>query len=504
MPYPPRRTSQITVITTSIQILTMALLLVFGLSCEASIQKATDQASKQPKKAVSSTNNALKVGAAFRISETSTFLANRAAGAVDIAFNSDDNEYLVIWESTGLTELQAVNDIYGRRLNGATNEPIGINFRISMLSDSDKNHSSNAPKVIYNKTAGEYLVVWHGSGLFDSPEKFFEIYGQRLSRTGKAIGSSFRISYTTDLGKVSSSFVRSSSQADVAWNSANNEYLVIWKGIGEPEDVVKMEIYGQRLKANGELLGKYFRISHTTNQGNNFHANAPEIAYNSRDNQYLVVWSGTFKNESQAEILGMGLSATGKPLAPTNDLRISQVTDVGANRAASSSHVVYNGANNEYFVVFQANALRGEGNAGVYEIFGQRIDAAALAEIGANDFRVSNSVESGNSAGEPAIAFNSVATENLVIWQSIRQNGKSEIYGQRISSGGTEIETDFQISNISSVGSDRSVNNSSLAHNTATGQFLIVWQGNGLPAADAAKITEIFGQGLTLARSHGQ
>jgi len=115
----------------------------------------------------------------------------------------------VVWESDGLTELNGVNDIYGQRLSGATNERIGIAFRISNLTDSDKNHRSNDPKVVYNRTAGEYLVVWNGSGLFNSPDNFFEVYGQRLSRTGKEIGSDFRISHTTDLGKVNTNFVRS-------------------------------------------------------------------------------------------------------------------------------------------------------------------------------------------------------------------------------------------------------------------------------------------------------
>jgi hypothetical protein len=456
------------------------------------------------------TTGNLLVRPSFRISETAAVYPDRRAGPAEVTFNPDDNEYLVVWESNGLTELNVVNEIYGQRLSGATNERIGIAFRISNRSDGDKNHSSNDPKVVYNRTAREYLVIWHGSGLFSSPDNFFEVYGQRLSSAGKELGSNFRISHTTDLGKVNTSFVRSSSQADVAWNSANNEYLVIWRGMGEPEDVVKREIYGQRLKVNGELLGKYFRISHTTDQGINFHANAPAIAYNSRDNQYLVIWSGGFKNESQVEVWGTGLTAAGKAFGPgsggalgvTSDFRISQVsTDVGANRRASSPQVAYSDVNNEYFVVFQANALRGEGSEDVYEIFGQRIDAAKLAETGANDFRVSNTVGTGNSASRPAVTFNSVAKEYLVIWRSILQNAPSEISGQRISSTGTEIQADFQISNIAGVGVDRSVNNSSLTHNTGNGEYLVVWHGNGLPGANSGKITEIFGQRLAPARS---
>jgi hypothetical protein len=453
-----------------------------------------------PEKSAAQRTSGLVIRPSFRISETSTILPNRAPGSPEVAYNPDDNEYLVVWESDGLTELKGVNDIYGQRLNASTGDSAGIGFRISTLTDENKNHGANSPRVVYNRTSHEYLVVWFGSGLYGAPDRFFEVFGQRLDRTGKVIGTNFRISHTADLGKVNTNFVRSSGPCDVAWNSTTNEYLVVWKGMGEPEDVVKMEIYGQRLKASGELFENYFRISHTTNQGKNFHAGEPAIAYNDRANQYFVVWTGTYKNESQTEVFGVGLSAIGKVLSGTHEMRVSQVTDVGPDRAASSPQVVYNSANTEYFVVFQANALRGEGNANTYEIFGQRIDAGTLTEIGENDLRVSKSMEIGNLASEPTIAFNSAAKEYFVTWLSSRQDGTSEIYGQRIVAAGAEIEANVQISNIAALGKDRSVEKSTLTPNTRTGEYFVVWKGNAVPDK-AAKLTEIFGQRVSLASS---
>jgi hypothetical protein len=436
------------------------------------------------------TISSLLVRPPFRISETPTAFADRRPGRADVVFNPDDNEYLVVWASDGLTEVNGVNDVYGERISAATNERIGIAFRISSMSDSDKYHSSNDPRVVYNRTAGEYLVIWNGSGQLNSPDNFFEISGQRVSRAGKNVGSPFQISHNTDLGKVNTNFVRSSNQADVAWNSVNNEYLVIWKGMGEPDDVVKMEIYGQRLKASGELLGKYFRISHTTDQGPNFHANTPAIAYDSHDNQYLVAWSGGFKNESKVEVWGMGLNASGQPIGQKNDFRISQVTaDVGPDRRASVPRVVYNSVNNEYFVVFQVST-RGEGSGD--EIFGRRIDAATLD--GSKDLRISDTTGTGSKATRPVVIFNSIAKEYLVLWRNTRQSAPAEISGQRISLTGSEIESDFQISNIESIGKDRSVNSATLTNNTTNGEYFVIWQGNGLPGANTAKITEIFGQ----------
>jgi hypothetical protein len=451
---------------------------------------------QQPVPAVAKATSTVVVNPFFRISQTATTSADRSAQFAEVAYNPDDNEYLVVWQSDGLTQSRGITDIYGQRINAATNNPVGINFRISNLSDGDKDNGSNHPQVVYNKTAHEYLVVWHGTGLADSPGKFFEVYGQRLNRTGVELGKDFRISFTTDLGKVSTSFTRVASQAQVAWNSTNNEYLVIWRGMGEPEDVVKNEIYGQRLKANGELVGKSFRISHTTDPGSNFHASAPAIAYDSRGNQYLVVWSGGFKSESQTEIWGRALPASGI-LDPTKEFIISQAS---TGRRSGSPQVVYNGDKNEYLVVFQSSSSAGEPQARLNEIFAERIDATKVGEIEPKNIRISNTVGAGSRASSPAVTYDGIDKEYLVIWRSIRANMPSEIFGQRLSATGSEIEADFQISNIAAAGKDRSLNNASLTHNSTTGQCLVIWQGNPLPAATGARINEIFGQQLSYAR----
>lgn len=494
MPCPRRSINKNSPITTSIEILTTALLLVFGLSCTASFVKEADQASKQPEK-VNSTDNALKVGPALRISQAATVAVDRTARSAAIAYNPEDNEYLVLWETDALTEAKGLNDIYGQRLNGSTGQPIGVNIRISNLSDGGRDRNSNAPAAVYNGTAHEYLVVWHGSGLVGTEDKVSEIYGQRLSREGKELGSDFRISNTTDLGKVNTNFVRNSVQADLAWNSSINQYLVVWKGMGQPEDVVKMEIYGQLLKANGDALGDDFRISETTNQGNNFHTNAPAVAYNSSNNQYLVVWSGGFKTESQSEVWGRGITDNGSVL-PGGDFLISQVSNVGPNRRASSPDVVYNSSVNEYFVVFQANILPGDAQREVNEVCGQRINAAKLTEVGTNDFRISTSA-GGNGASSPRVTYNPLDKQYCVIWRAIRVNAPSEISGQRLGSEGAEIGGDFQISNVESLGKDRSVNRGSIAHNGRNNNYLVVWQGNAVPGAANSKISEIFGQQVT-------
>ena len=264
----------------------------------------------------------------FRISQTSAAGADRDAISPDVAYNPDDNEYLIVWKGNGLTGVgqQRVQEIFGQRINAASGAEIGADFRISNMSDAGKGWGADEPQVVYNGTAHEYLVVWNGTANYGAPDVAFEIYGQRLSRTGSEAGADFRISNATDLGKVNTSFARASTHADVAWNSAGNQYLVVWSGAGESGETIKTEVYGQLLAATGTSVGNDFRISSTSDQGSNFSASGPVVAYNSVNNRYLVVWQGGFKKEQQTEIWGQSLTDQGKQLGAGNgDFRISQM-----------------------------------------------------------------------------------------------------------------------------------------------------------------------------------
>jgi hypothetical protein len=441
----------------------------------------------------------LLVGTNFRISQTSAAGADRDARAPAMAYNAEDNEYMVVWEGNGLSgsNMGKADEILGRRVNAATGAAAGADFRISNISDGGKDRAAFGPKAVYNSTAHEYLVVWHGTGTQDTPGEVSEVYGQRLNRTGGELGKDFRISRSTDLGKINAAFVRASAHADVAWNSANNQYMVVWDAMGLPDEIIRFEIFGQLLDGSGVAVGKNFRISNTTEQGAEFNAGGPQVAYNSTNNQYLVVWSGPFKVKSQNEIWAQGLTAQGAQIGKGNgDFPVSQVsTNIGSDRDAGAPQVVYNSVSNEYFVVFQANAVAGVDNVQANEVFGQRINAATLQETGPNDFRISDTPGSfRNRADNPRIAFNSSDKEYLVIWRGIRRDTPSEIFGQRVSLMGTELETDFQVSNIVAAGKDRTVNLPAVVYDTRDGEYLAVWEGDGLPGPASRRVSEIFGQ----------
>jgi hypothetical protein len=432
--------------------------------------------------------------AAFRISHVSAAGADRDATFPDVAYNADDNEYMVVWVGNGLAgaDLRAVREVFGQRVNAATGALAGTEFRISNMADGGKNRNANSVQLVYNSTAHEYLIVWSGSGDKSVPDSVFEIYGQRLSRTGSEVGTEFRISNTTDQGKVAGTFVRASTRPDLAWNSADNQYLIVWEAMGQPEDTLKTEVYGQLLTASGGALGKNFRISNTTDQGAEFNASAAVAAYNSTNKQYLVVWTGGFKEKSQEEIWAQGLTAQGAQIGKGDFLVSGITTSLGSNWDASAPQLVYSQGSNEYLIVFHANGMRGAENAS--EVLGQRINAATMAEVGPNDFRISNPVGPKAMSDHPRVTYNGLGKEYMVVWRGFRPDAPFEIFGQRLGLNGNEIDADFQISNIAAVGKDRSVNLAAVAANSQSGEYLTVWHGDALPGPANKKVNEIFGQ----------
>src|SRR5438034_4592631 len=188
----------------------------------------------------------------------------------------------------------------------------------------------------------------------------------------------------------------------VAYNSADNEYLVSWSGDDDTGSLVsgEFEIYGQRLDASPDSFGAVgtndFRISDMgTNGDPTFDAFRPALAYNSANNEYLVVWEGNdgVDGSDTFEIYGQRLAGVTGAETGANDFRISDMGADGDNHFdASDPAVAYNEATNRYMVVWHGDDNIAPLVDNEFEIFGQALNAlpTAFSEIGPNDFRISS------------------------------------------------------------------------------------------------------------------
>jgi hypothetical protein len=391
---------------------------------------------------------------------------------------------------------------------------IGANdFRISdMGPDGDANFDAEGywfygeTAVAYNSNADEYLVVWMGDdGSGAQVDDEFEIYGQRLDAlTGAEVGpNDFRIS---DMGPDGDANFQGRIPA-VAYNPNANEYLVVWTGGERSAESAfgDFEVYGQRIDAitGAEVGPNDFRISGMGPDGNADHLTAffAEVVYNANADEYLVVWMGDDGSGAPAfgdsEIYGQRLDgSTGAEVGP-NDFRISDMgPDGDSSFFALSPALAYNSNADEYLVVWW-----GHDSDQTRRIHGQRLDGSTGAEIGINDFRITDEFF---QADFPAVAYNASADEYLVVWGGGGPGGPGtdpewEIYGQRLD-GSTGAEIGFDDLRISDMGPDGTTNvgaeKPAVTYNPSADEYLVVWNGDADTGSVYDGESEIYGQRL--------
>jgi hypothetical protein len=163
-----------------------------------------------------------------------------------------------------------------------------------MGPDGSTSFSVFNPAIAFGSALDEYLVVWRTE--HDQPplvDNEPEIFGQRLNAVGAGVGvAQFRISDMGPNGNTAFGGFRPS----VAYSTNSHTYLVVWYGDDDTGPLVdeEFEIYGQEPNALGDAVGANdFRISQMGPDGDaDFDSAAPDLAYNSRANEYLITWQG--------------------------------------------------------------------------------------------------------------------------------------------------------------------------------------------------------------------
>jgi hypothetical protein len=365
-----------------------------------------------------------------------------------IAYDPNDNQYLVVWQAQGLSAAFGPfeYEIFGQLL-AADGTQIGTNdLRLSdMGGTGSSTYNGLVPDVAFSTPHGEYLVVWSG----DDPDggtinDQFEIFAQRVSAAGAEVGSNdFRIS---DMGPTGST-ASDANRPAIAYNAVDDEYLVVWDGddFGGTTADNELEIFGQRLLAatGAETGPDDFRISTQGPAGNlSYKAFEPTVAHDPDDDQYLVVWTGDAvvgSFDSSLQIFGQRLDAAGAEIG-TNDAMLSNVgggNDPGFD--ADYAEVAYSHATREYLVSFTASDNRDGMVGGETEAFVQRVDGATGAQLGGDDERISHMGPDGVAgwvAVASAVACGPSSGECLVVWKGDDDAGglvlnEIEIFGQR-------------------------------------------------------------------------
>ena len=377
----------------------------------------------------------------FQISQVRTNIDPEfRAFTSDIVYNPNADEYLAVWAAYDLLSPDPTpGGIYGQRLDANTGAPLGTDdFRIDP-PNTTSGYLTTLPAIAYNSSADEYLVVWESNFSKDDDESIDDesiIVGQRLTSAGEPVGENLAITTMMPYG------------LDVAYHPDTNEFLVVWAG---NDDTKGLEIFAQRLDATTgvEVGDDDFRISDMESGDDNVVVSDPVVTYNDTTKEYFVAWSGGLNDaDIDFEIYGQRLSASGEELGD-DDFQISETGSDSENYTASEPAIVYNPIDQEYLVSWAVDTFFGTMNAEEYEIYGQRLDGVSGAEVGEDDFRISDMGPDDNNAYQPyspAISYNSKNNTYLVAWSGDDNtepmvNGEFEIFGQQLAGQQTPTPT---------------------------------------------------------------
>ncbi|MBU1865395.1 MAG: hypothetical protein KKE89_03185 [Actinobacteria bacterium] len=398
------------------------------------------------------------VGDNFRISGAA---ATGEESDPEVAYNSTDNQYLVVWHDDRNLAGRG-HDIYGRLIE-ADGTPIRQDFRISgPLAD----HNEWDAAVTYNPVTNQYLVVWEDERNYEA--RGSDIYGRRIKANGRPAGGDFLIS-----GPAATS---DEYDPAVAYNQILNQYLIVWN---EQRNAATRgsDIYGRRIKANGRPAGGDFLISGPAATSEEL---APAVVYNANANQFFVAWQD-FRNypDRGGDIYGRRVTAKGQVAGA--EIQISGPAATGNEWDAL---VAYNSTSDQYLVVWgdeRNHVTQGR------DVYGRRIKANGNL-VGA-DIRIS-----GPGAVyiryHPAVAYSSITNQYLVVWGDNRKSvaRDSDMYGRRVKATGSPLGHDFRISD--AAGTERE-SLPAVAYNSTTNQYLVVW---GDDRKSAARKGDIYGQ----------
>jgi len=241
----------------------------------------------------------------------------------------------------------------------------------------------------------------------------------------------------------------------VAYNSTRGEYLVVWYNDRPGCD----DIRAQQISKKGGLPGDPFYIS----AGCPAERRNPTVAYNSRQDQYLVVWEHNTHIGSPHSVYGRRLSGSGQ-LLDTADVFIGGSGHPHA--VPCSPAVAYAYTADSYMVVFR------EGANGMFlsnYIIAQKVlPSGALA--GGPVYLAD--MENLDTLLRPALAYNRLRNDYLVVWNQFDYStGFEHAWGRRVTAGGGLLGPPFEILS-------RSTRAAVAAIPTvgATGQYLVVGQ----------------------------
>ncbi len=299
--------------------------------------------------------------------------------ATDVVFNQEHGEYLILFTSyhTGSS------DIYARRV--ATDGALLSWFVVA----GGPTESVEGARAVYNPSREEYFIAWHKSQILGTG-------GDILVRTVSWDGASMSpiVGTVTDLDD--------QGRPDVAYNSVDDEYLVVYGNYWEEE---KNDIAAQRLRTTDLTLLAWEAVASDSADDRE---NA-RVAYNVGENNYLIAYT-----RGQSAISGKIVPADLAGLSSAPEIEI-----LGASGLQVSEMIGLAASVTEYLVTWDYSLLSGRTTRA------RRVTSAGVPQGPADGFLVFDGLQSFTRIGPTEVSHGSYDSFVLA-WDA--ENNVADLY----------------------------------------------------------------------------
>jgi RHS repeat-associated protein len=365
----------------------------------------------------------------------------------------------------GTSYYYAVTPVYA---NGAENKNVDPTGPVTYFSSfgplaadlpvATTTQSEDRPAIAYNSTANEYLVVFERQISASNTD----IYGQRVTKDGTLLGSTFVIANTTHTER----------HPRLAYNPNANNYLVVYE-YDASTNGSNFDIQGRLVTAGpaGTSVGGAFNVGGYTVQ-----ELAPEVVFNTAAREYVVVFQMDANSDGKSDIIRQRVSAAGT--LPAVGYYLSFPIN-GAVINLTTPRLAYNSTANEYMVAFEVDAANNGSNIEIWE-------TRVKPDLTLVDNTVNSIAQNPGNDRNPVLTYDSTHNEYLATWEYDSQgNGTNpEVACTKVNNIGLLIGVAIGFG--SSTDSER---NPRVVYNQSLDDFVIVWENGGAtPKIQASRI----------------
>ena len=278
------------------------------------------------------------------------------------------------------------------------------------------------PSIACDPVSNSYLIAFRKTAADGYSTR---VYGKRMNSAGYQEGAEFAIADTASEGNLA---IR--GEVDVAYDSVNARYLVVWAS-----DVSGVSsVLGRFVTPGGGAVGPVLAIS--TAPGGKF---TPCVAFDAQNRRFLVTWT------DGADIRGQLITAGGEPYG-TGSAANFAVTSASGVQADPS--IAFDTTNRRFLVVWTDS----RSGTGIPDIRGQLIseDGTLFGTAVGTNFVIK--MDGIVHRARPAVDYDAVSHHFLVVFermetparlcvQSLAESGATNGGEKQLSTGGAASES---------------------------------------------------------------